>query len=84
MTGRPRSYGYSGLAKARLIEELLTVIIAAGVDNIPAPVPPVGSGTWRAGDPCVSCGSTDAVFAADGVMMQAHCNGCGRDDWDDD
>lgn len=40
---------------------------------------------WAPGDPCYSCGSKDTVEEHDGAInMGAHCNGCGRSDWDDD
>ena len=60
--------------------EIVTEDLPAG-----APEPLVASASaWEAGDPCGNCGSTDTAWHADGLLVQAHCNGCGADDWDDD
>jgi Zn ribbon nucleic-acid-binding protein len=39
---------------------------------------------WRPGDPCYTCGSTDTIWEKDNIMIQPHCNGCGRDDYQED
>lgn len=40
--------------------------------------------TWRPGFSCYSCGSKETVWNRDGFIMYAHCNGCERNDWDED
>lgn len=77
----PREAAVKALTMQRDPKSTATVFTIAAVDAVTE----IDLAAWKPGDPCWSCGSVDTGDLYDGlVLLGAHCNGCGRDDFNDD